>query len=167
MTVTWLGSGEGRFTPTQWDQALCRAPATQVAMQGMRQVRVCEPRGVLPMRACPAPHWEPWGPGSRRSSQPKQVPPALSQCIWTRSSSRAGGLGLGFSHSVWSCESGTRVFPQPRPSLPQRPVSPPSPTSPSLRSTGTQPRAGHRARTALRTLVWPWPGEEVPQAQPS
>ena len=140
---------------------------TQVAMQGMRQVRVCEPRGVLPMRACPAPHWEPWGPGSRRSSQPKQVPPALSQCIWTRSSSRAGGLGLGFSHSVWSCESGTRVFPQPRPSLPQRPVSPPSPTSPSLRSTGTQPRAGHRARTALRTLVWPWPGEEVPQAQPS
>ena len=66
---------------------------------------------------------------------------------------------------MWSCEPGTRVFPQPRLSLPQHPVSPPSPSTPSLRSTGTQPRAVHRARTALRTLVWPWPGEEVLQPQ--
>ena len=39
MTVTWLGSGEGRFTPTQWDQALCRAPATSLVDEtGMRWV---------------------------------------------------------------------------------------------------------------------------------
>ena len=28
--VTQSGSGKGRFTPTQWDQALCRAPATSL-----------------------------------------------------------------------------------------------------------------------------------------
>ena len=34
---TWLGSGEGRFTSTQWDNALCRAPATSlVDASGMR-----------------------------------------------------------------------------------------------------------------------------------
>ena len=35
--VAWLGSGEGRFTSTQWDHALCRAPATSlVDATGMR-----------------------------------------------------------------------------------------------------------------------------------
>jgi hypothetical protein len=34
---TWLGSGEGRFTSTQWDHALCWAPATSVVdATGMR-----------------------------------------------------------------------------------------------------------------------------------
>ena len=28
--VMRLGSGEGRFTPMQWDHALCRAPATSL-----------------------------------------------------------------------------------------------------------------------------------------
>ena len=35
--VTRSGSGEGGFTPRQWDRALCRAPATsQVDAAGMR-----------------------------------------------------------------------------------------------------------------------------------
>ena len=37
MTVTRSGSGEGRFTPTQQDQALCQTPATSlVDATGMR-----------------------------------------------------------------------------------------------------------------------------------
>jgi hypothetical protein len=37
VTVTRSGSGEGRFTPTQQDQALCQTPATSlVDATGMR-----------------------------------------------------------------------------------------------------------------------------------